>query len=114
MKELVFKAVNPRTNEVCIVTDLYWFEENGVRKNGDNDWSIYEFTGEFDKNRNRIFVGDTFRDSNGDTGVVQFNTTDVGSCGCCWSQFMGTGYVLLLPNGNFGDLDETGELLNDR
>jgi len=38
-----FIATNKRTGEVEIIEDLYWFEENGVHENGENDWVIAEF-----------------------------------------------------------------------
>jgi uncharacterized phage protein (TIGR01671 family) len=58
MRELKYKAYNKRTGEVEIVTDLYWFEENGVHANGDNDWILVEFTGLHDCNGVEIYEGD--------------------------------------------------------
>ena len=28
------------------------------------------------------------------TGIVEFNTEDMGSCGCCWPEFFGVGFVI--------------------
>ena len=40
MEKIKYIAINTRTKEVKIVTDLYWFEENFVHKNGDNEWVL--------------------------------------------------------------------------
>ena len=61
MREIKYKAINTRTNEIEIVTDLYWFEENQVHDNGDNDWNLLEFTGLTDKNGVEICEGDIIR-----------------------------------------------------
>jgi len=42
--DAIFKAVNRRTGEVVWITDLYWFEENGVHDLGgeghDGAWDL--------------------------------------------------------------------------
>ena len=40
IKPLVFIAKNTRTGTIEKIRDLYWFEENMVHENGDEDWII--------------------------------------------------------------------------
>ena len=61
MRELKYKAYNKRSKDVEIITDLYWFEENCVNKNGDYDWVLLEYTGLNDKNGVEIYEGDVLR-----------------------------------------------------
>lgn len=57
MKKIKFRAYNTRTKELVLVHDLYWFEENFVHNNGDNDWIIQQWTGYKDENGVDIYEG---------------------------------------------------------
>ena len=67
--------------------------------------TIGQFTGLIDKNGKKIFEGDilNFADtSQPHNAVVEFNTEDVASCGCCYSAFEGSGFVgKVLPGSKY-------------
>jgi hypothetical protein len=43
--EAIFKAVNRKTGEIVWITDLYWFEENGVHDmTGEGSYDSWELT----------------------------------------------------------------------
>lgn len=51
MREIKFRAWDDHHKEMIYCHDLYWFEENGVREAGDNDYILMQYTGLKDKNR---------------------------------------------------------------
>lgn len=53
-----FRAWNERLKTMESMWSLYWFEENGVHKNGDGDWVLEQFTGLLDSEGKEIYVGD--------------------------------------------------------
>ena len=58
--------------------------------------TIEQYTGLYDKNDRMIFEGDIVNQNrNGfkTLYVVIFTNEDVGSCGCCYPQFDGIGFV---------------------
>ena len=80
--------------------------------------SIGECTSLKDKNGKLIFEGDILRDVEacwGEVTEVKFCTEDVGSCGCCYPQFEGSGFVaagvLLSWCEIIGNIHDNPELL---
>lgn len=58
MRSLKFRAWNPRLKQMEYFDDLYWFEDNYVHHDGDNDYEISQFTGMFDCDGQGIYEGD--------------------------------------------------------
>ena len=61
MREIKFRAWNHRRKKMESVCDLYWFEENWVRENGDNDYILMQYTGLKDANGVEIYEGDVLK-----------------------------------------------------
>lgn len=78
--------------------------------------TIGQYTGLTDKNSTRIFEGDIVRDLFKHIGVVEFSTENIGSCGCCYPEFSGSGFkaegVHLTNCEVIGNKFDTPELLN--
>ena len=72
MRKLKFRAYNTRTKEAVLIDDLYWFEENFVRNNGDNSWAIQQFTEYTDENGVEIYEGDELLYNNKIYKVIWF------------------------------------------
>ena len=58
MRQLKFRAWNPRLKQMEYFDDLYWFEDNYVHHDGDNDYEISQFTGIADCDGREIYEGD--------------------------------------------------------
>ena len=57
------------------------------------DCVLMQYTGIKDKKGREIYEGDIVKKGNL-TGIAEFNTEDMGSCGCCWPEFYGVGFVI--------------------
>lgn len=72
--QLKYRAWNEKCKEMEYISDLYWFEENGVHDFGGeghfDNYIIMPSTCESDKNGKEIYVGD----------IVQYNTYDDFDC----------------------------------
>jgi len=87
--------IKDQQGEMVIVESIFECEEYDCR--GANCWyvdekTIGQYTGLKDNNGNKIFEGDVVKDEFEEIGVVEFNTEDVASCGCCYEFFTGTGF----------------------
>ena len=87
----------------------------------DEKCTVMQYTGLKDKNGKEIYEGDILLEHFGDayrlTGVVKFSTQDVGSCGCCYDDFRGTGFIAegihFHRSEVIGNIYENPELLRD-
>ena len=74
--ELEFRAYK-LGYEMEYFSDLYWFEENMVRENGDMGYQITQSTGLYDKNNKKIYIGDILGI---DGEILAAVTYEDGSC----------------------------------
>ena len=72
MREIKFRAWNKRRKEMDYCGDLYWFEENYVRDNGDDYWEIMQYTGLKDRYDVEIYEGDIIQNEYGSKMVVKY------------------------------------------
>ena len=117
----------------------YGGREHG-QVNAVNEKTVGQYTGLTDRNGTRIFEGDIVRDmhkysilckyvefgmesrenaekhrNDGLIAAVEFSTEDVGSCGCCYTAFEGSGFIAAGVDLNdcevIGNIHDNPELL---
>lgn len=105
MREIKFRAWLKKENKMVEVKSLhlgtqkimYGYSNNsqsyGNRTTPLQDCILMQYTGLKDKNDKYIYEGDIVKSGNL-TGIAEFNTENMGSCGCCWSEFFGVGFVI--------------------
>lgn len=135
MREIKFRVWDKRTNRMHIcgesTHDNMWFDENNIARyynlqNGDGSgengsYELMEYTGLKDKNGIEIYEGDILLEHFGEAyqlkGVVKFSTQEVGSCGCCYDEFRGSGFIAEGMHFHrcevIGNIYENPELLRD-
>lgn len=85
-------------------SERYYIREQ-ISSDGSCDWiidpsTLCEFTGLYDVDGNKIFENDLVDEGyykgekwiGGLKAYVEFCTTDIGSCGCCFPRFVGSGF----------------------
>ncbi len=74
MREIKFRMWDIKYKCVRYISDLFWFEENGVNSFFDDRYIFEQFTGLQDKNGKDIYEGDILRDPRtGDIGPVEWD-----------------------------------------
>lgn len=123
MREILFRAklrlgnkwevgslIAKYTNGGELFYDLVPLGEDGFTHCNIYQDTIGQFTGLLDRNGTKIFEGDIVNDWMGGAfshkAVVEFTTKDVGSCGCCYAEFQGSGFVAKYGDGRRIALNE--------
>lgn len=65
------------------------------------DFILMQHVGIKDKNGVEIYEGDIIKDGRNNVGTVVFDTDNVGSCGCCFSEFHGSGFIAVVKDDNY-------------
>lgn len=86
-------------------------------------WTIYDgdiveqYTGVNDNKGVEIYEGDIIKEPLGGVFQVVFSTEDVGSCGCCFTAFSGTGFLAInytrRQRYNMGHLTEECQVIGN-
>lgn len=99
MREIKFRAWRgemldwSKLDDSGLIEEIFSFHNPGYDSAG-NYYDIMQFTGLHDKNGTEIYEGDIVRgDFRSPVGAVKFYTEDIGSCGCCYEEFRGSGFA---------------------
>jgi uncharacterized phage protein (TIGR01671 family) len=80
--------------------------------------TIGQYVGRDDPNGTKIFEGDVMTCGT----VVRFHTEEIGSCGCCYAAFYGTGFIVSSDDSLYyfdkrnhviGNIHDNPELVED-
>lgn len=110
MREILFRGktvkgkwvygclLNDKHDRIGFYNNAYKFEINAVVPK-----TVGQFTGLTDKNGKKIFEGDIVRLEDywdkGKVFIVKYTDDKVGSCGCCFPEFGGIGFVMEAKDG---------------
>lgn len=93
------------------VLGMKYFDLSDTSERND---TIMQFTGLLDKQGKEIYEGDIVKNQFDKISEVKFETEEVGSCGCCYETFRGSGFIYR-ESGDveiIGNIYENPELLN--
>ena len=97
MREIKFRAWVKQDKRMIYDIHVGWgrheYEDCFSDYLNNEHYVVMQYTGLKDKKGREIYEGDIVKRGNM-TGIAEFNTEDMGSCGCCWPEFFGAGFVI--------------------
>jgi len=101
MREIEFKAKKINGREWVYgyyqkVSNIHYIRDKHDSRYPVIKETVGQFTGLYDKDKKKVFEGDILRHATNYEPydcVIEWNKEDIGSCGCCYDSFSGSGFV---------------------